>query len=230
MGSPRGLVGAQRRPHTPVAIRDNYVSNRVGHVSYRRPNAHATISGNSSRHIASPCDPTRSLITTSAPASRSAAAHRVAFSRKNGSTCRRRGMCAGSDSASHRAAGSPRPARREDRAVDVRMPKPDGERELSTRRDTEHRSALGGQCDAEPRPHPSTDVLDEEPLVGGEPFRSRRPVSTPGAAASRRRSRWTPTIIVDGTSAASRTRPTARSADRHRRRRPPRADPAGRTP
>src|SRR5205085_11288450 len=37
----------------------------------------------------------------------------------------------------------------EDRAVDVRMPNADGERELSTRRDTEHRGAFGGQCDSE---------------------------------------------------------------------------------
>src|SRR4029077_16190878 len=50
------------------------------------PNAHATISGNSSRQNAPPCDPARSVITTSAPASRSATAHRVAFSRKNGSS------------------------------------------------------------------------------------------------------------------------------------------------
>ena len=34
---------------------------------------------------APPCDPVRSFMTTSAPASRSAAAHLVAFSRKNGS-------------------------------------------------------------------------------------------------------------------------------------------------
>lgn len=48
-------------------------------------NAHATISGNSSRQNAPPCDPTRSSSTTSAPASRNACPHRVAFSRKNGS-------------------------------------------------------------------------------------------------------------------------------------------------
>jgi hypothetical protein len=49
------------------------------------PNAHATMSGNSSRQNASPCDPTRSVMTTSAPAPRRAVAHRVAFSRKKGS-------------------------------------------------------------------------------------------------------------------------------------------------
>jgi DNA polymerase III delta prime subunit len=50
------------------------------HRDVHRANAHATISGNSSRQNASPCDPARSVITTSAPASRSASAHRVAFS------------------------------------------------------------------------------------------------------------------------------------------------------
>jgi hypothetical protein len=52
----------------------------------QRPSAHATISGNSSFQNAPPCDPTRSVMTTSAPASRSAVAQRVAFSRKNGSS------------------------------------------------------------------------------------------------------------------------------------------------
>jgi Terminase small subunit len=50
-----------------------------------RPNAHATISGNSSRQNAPPCDPVRSFMTTSASTSRSATAHLLAFSRKNGS-------------------------------------------------------------------------------------------------------------------------------------------------
>src|SRR5215475_6130893 len=49
------------------------------------PNAHATIRGNSSCQNASPCDPGRSFMTTSAPASRSASAQRAAFLRKNGS-------------------------------------------------------------------------------------------------------------------------------------------------
>ena len=51
-----------------------------------RPNAHATIRGNSARHIASSCPATRSVMTTSAPASRSASAHRFALSRKKGSS------------------------------------------------------------------------------------------------------------------------------------------------
>src|SRR5690349_22904378 len=49
------------------------------------PNAHATITGNSFLHIAPSCPAARSLITTSAPALRNAAAHTLAFSRKNGS-------------------------------------------------------------------------------------------------------------------------------------------------
>jgi len=51
------------------------------------------------------------------------------------------------------------------------MPKPEGERELSARRGTEHRGTLGGQRDSEPRPRPAADVLDEKPLMGREPFR-----------------------------------------------------------
>jgi hypothetical protein len=51
------------------------------------------------------------------------------------------------------------------------MPEPDGERELSARRDTEHRGTAGGQRDSETPPHPPAYVLDEEPLVRGEPFR-----------------------------------------------------------
>ena len=52
----------------------------------QRPNAQANMSGSSARQKAPPCDPSRSVITTSAPASRSASAHRVAFSRKKGSS------------------------------------------------------------------------------------------------------------------------------------------------
>src|SRR5580704_12457124 len=52
---------------------------------HHRRNAHATISGNSSRQKAPPCDPVRSFMTTCASASRSASAHFLAFSRKNGS-------------------------------------------------------------------------------------------------------------------------------------------------
>jgi hypothetical protein len=46
---------------------------RVKMVMLQRPNAHATTSGSSSRQNASPCDPTRSVITTSPPALRSGA-------------------------------------------------------------------------------------------------------------------------------------------------------------
>ena len=51
------------------------------------------------------------------------------------------------------------------------MPKPKSERELSTRRGTEHRGAFSGQRDSKPRPRPLADVLDEELLVCREPFR-----------------------------------------------------------
>jgi hypothetical protein len=49
------------------------------------PKAQATMSGNSSFQKAPPCEPARSVMTTSAPASRSAFAHRLALARKNGS-------------------------------------------------------------------------------------------------------------------------------------------------
>src|SRR5690242_1517507 len=51
------------------------------------------------------------------------------------------------------------------------MPEPEGERELAARRGTEHRSAFAGQRGSETRAHPPADVLDEELLVGREPFR-----------------------------------------------------------
>src|SRR5579863_2504939 len=51
-----------------------------------RPNAHATMSGNSVRHDVAPCETFRLLTAISAPASLSAFAHRVALSRKNGSS------------------------------------------------------------------------------------------------------------------------------------------------
>ena len=70
----------------PTFLRRGEVNRRPNVVMRHRPNAHATISENSSRHIASSCDATRSLITTSAPALRSATAQRVALSRKNGSS------------------------------------------------------------------------------------------------------------------------------------------------
>ncbi len=58
---------------------------RLNAIIFHCPNAPATMSGNSSRQNAPPCEPVRSFMTTSAPASVSAADHRVAFSRKNGS-------------------------------------------------------------------------------------------------------------------------------------------------
>ena len=76
-----------RTQHPPPAQRRPLTSTHAcqGQMLHG-PNAHATISGNSSRQNAPPCDPTRSVISTSAPASRSATAQRVAFSRKNGSS------------------------------------------------------------------------------------------------------------------------------------------------
>ena len=50
-----------------------------------QPKAHVTMSGNSRRQKASPCDPARTFITTSPPWSAKADAHRAAFSKKNGS-------------------------------------------------------------------------------------------------------------------------------------------------
>jgi hypothetical protein len=50
------------------------------------PNAHRIIDGNSRRHISSSCPAALSFITTSALASRNAAAHRAALSRKKGSS------------------------------------------------------------------------------------------------------------------------------------------------
>jgi hypothetical protein len=43
--------------------------------------------------------------------------------------------------------------------------------QLTTRRDTAHRGAFGGQRDPETRPRPSADLADEERLVCREPFR-----------------------------------------------------------
>src|ERR1700722_14035161 len=61
------------------------VSRRCDTEMRYRPNAHATISGNSSRQKAPPCHPFLSFMATSASASRSASALLLAFSRKNGS-------------------------------------------------------------------------------------------------------------------------------------------------
>src|SRR6516164_1489884 len=73
----------------------------------------------------------------------------------------------------HHARRSVTRARRgaEDRTVDVRMPKPDRERQLPTRRYTEHRGTFGWQRYPESGPRPSADVPDEELLVCREPFR-----------------------------------------------------------
>src|SRR5579863_9237070 len=73
----------------------------------------------------------------------------------------------------HRAGRSVAAAWRgaEYRAVDVRMAKPHGESQLSTRRDAEHRGAFFGRVDAEARPRPLADVLDEERLVACESIR-----------------------------------------------------------
>jgi len=80
-------------------LKDSSVNSCYVEAIYARPNAHATINRNSFRQNAPPCDPTRSFMTTSAPASRSAVAHLVAFLRKNGScvpaTRYVRGICLG---------------------------------------------------------------------------------------------------------------------------------------
>ena len=61
------------------------------------------------------------------------------------------------------------------------MPKPDGEGQLTTRRDAEHRGAFCGQRNSETRARPSAELRDEEPLVCREPFRgeSRRVLMEP---------------------------------------------------
>lgn len=92
----------------------------------------------------------------------------------------------------------------EDRAIDVRMAKPQGERELTAERRTPHASALGGQRDSETRLNPSTHVVDEELLVCCEPFsaEARHVLMKPAVVI------WQPvdtTIIVGGALAPSRT-------------------------
>jgi len=57
----------------------------TAYIAPLRPKAHRIIKGNSHRHISSSWPAGRSLITTSALASRNAAAHRAAFSRKKSS-------------------------------------------------------------------------------------------------------------------------------------------------
>ena len=79
----RGAAGAARR--AGVRGRGGRGGVRAGRRR-QRPNTQATMSGSSARQNAPPCEPSRSVITTSAPASRSASAQRVAFSRNHGSS------------------------------------------------------------------------------------------------------------------------------------------------
>src|ERR1700683_1565673 len=59
----------------------------------------------------------------------------------------------------------------EDRTVDMRMPEPKSERQLSTRRDADHCGTFRGHHHAKPRLRPSANVLDEELLVARKPLR-----------------------------------------------------------
>ncbi len=85
----------------------------------------------------------------------------------------------------------------EDGAVNIRMPKPDSERQFSARRDAEHRGTLSGQRHAKPRLRPSANVLDEELLMRREPLRlkARRVLMEPSVSSA---GPCIPTIIVDG--------------------------------
>src|SRR5438874_10739269 len=91
----------------------------------------------------------------------------------------------------------------EDRGVCVRMPKPNGEGQLTTRQDTEDRRAFGGHADStnRARTHPRTSSTKNFSCA------ANRSGSKPGEYSWSRTvssdSRWTPTIIVDGTSAAA---------------------------
>lgn len=177
---------------------------------------------------ASPCDPSRSVRTTSPPAPRSASAHRVALSRKNGS-CVPATRVGARHRARHRRGRPVAGARRggEDHVVDVGMAEPHGERELGTRRHAEHRGPVGGQFDREARTGPQTHVIDEELLVCREPFGIE---GERGCAPARRvllqpQRRIIRTVCADdhrewevgGLEDAS----PGRSAGRHRRRRSP---------
>ena len=79
-------------------------------VPVHRRKAHAAISGNSSRQHASTCEPIRSVIMTSAPASLNATALRSRG--RTAPAFQRPGTCAASSSASPRAADTQRPAKR----------------------------------------------------------------------------------------------------------------------
>src|SRR6516162_9098053 len=59
----------------------------------------------------------------------------------------------------------------EDRTVDIWMPKPKSEGQLSTRRDAEHCGMFSAQRHAKLRLRPSANVLDEELLVCRETSR-----------------------------------------------------------
>ena len=94
--------------------------------SHHRPNAHATVSGNSSRQNAPPCDPARSFITTSAAASCSTFAHLPAFSMKDDSSVPAKRYVRGSEpsitlaACNHRRASRRRPHRHVDVDAQVR--------------------------------------------------------------------------------------------------------------
>jgi hypothetical protein len=77
--------GHPRSPLDRPGIDEKKSDECGANVMLHGPNAQATMSASSARQNAPPCDPSRSVITTSAPALRSASAHRVAFSRNQGS-------------------------------------------------------------------------------------------------------------------------------------------------
>ena len=188
----------------PEFSRDVRVDAGESILTLHRPNAHATISGNSSCQNASPCDPTRSVMTTSAPASRSAV-------RPSGGVLEEERLQGAGDEvrarkrARHNARRPVTAARRgaEDRAVDIWMPKPEGEGQLSTRRDAEHRGTFGGQR----RRRNATRAHRRTSSTKNFSCAANRSGSKPGEYSWSRSvssaSRCTPTIIVDGTSAAS---------------------------
>jgi len=126
-----------------------------------RPNAHATISGNSSRQNAPSCDPARSFMTAFAAASRSASAHLLAFSRKNGSCAPATSLVRGSGLSKMPGACNRcqvRRTRRYRRLVDAEAQER-GPALHPPRR--EHRVASSGQRHAKPPLRPSANVLDQ---------------------------------------------------------------------
>ena len=171
------------------------------------PNAHATISGNSSRQNASPCDPTRSVMTTSAPApaGRSPTASRSRGRRAP--TCRQRDKRAEADSASLETVGSQRPAMR--RRSHRRCPGVEAPWRAPTLRSLTHRTP---RCARQ-----AMRLRNATAPIGGHPRRRTAreqrtaPVRSLGEYSWSRSvsssSRCAPTIIVGGTSAASKTPP-----------------------